>query len=229
MGSSQTSSVGSETIARAIDTRCCWPPDSSVGLWLARSARPTSSSAMAARFLRSRRRELGQQQRQFDVALRRQHRHQVVELEHEADLRGAPLGERAGAELVDALAAHRDAAAGGRVEAADQVEQASSCRSPTAPSARGTRPARRRGRCGAAPRPSACRARRSSRRRGSRSSLVISLSLLQVVRSAVARQCVLDPRRAVLQRRPAATAPRGRRRKRRRESACSAPTSGAPA
>ena len=32
MGSSQTSSVGSETIARAIETRCCWPPESSVGL-----------------------------------------------------------------------------------------------------------------------------------------------------------------------------------------------------
>mmetsp|Transcript_44842 Transcript_44842/g.105634 ORF Transcript_44842/g.105634 Transcript_44842/m.105634 type:complete len:357 (+) Transcript_44842:977-2047(+) len=53
VGSSQTSSIGSLTMARAMDTRCCWPPDSSVGLCAARSARPTSCSAMAARFLRS--------------------------------------------------------------------------------------------------------------------------------------------------------------------------------
>src|SRR3546814_5700247 len=32
-----------------------------------------------------RRAQVGQQQRQFDVALRGEHRHQVVELEHEAD------------------------------------------------------------------------------------------------------------------------------------------------
>ena len=123
MGSSQTRSVGSETIARAIETRCCWPPESSVGLCAARSARPTSCSAIAARFLRSRRRQLGQQQRQLDVLLRREHRHQVVELEDEADLGGAPLGERAAAELVEPLAADRDAAARGHVEAADEVEQ----------------------------------------------------------------------------------------------------------
>ena len=53
VGSSQTISVGSETIARAIETRCCWPPESSVGLCAARSARPTSCSAIAARFFRS--------------------------------------------------------------------------------------------------------------------------------------------------------------------------------
>src|SRR5438094_599463 len=48
VGSSQTSSVGSETIARAIATRCSWPPDSSLGLCAARSRRPTSVSAISA-------------------------------------------------------------------------------------------------------------------------------------------------------------------------------------
>src|SRR5574337_1234842 len=52
VGSSHTSTVGSDTIARAIATRCCWPPESSPGLWLARSARPTSCNAMEAFFLR---------------------------------------------------------------------------------------------------------------------------------------------------------------------------------
>ena len=33
VGSSQTRSVGSDTMARAMATRCSWPPDSSLGLW----------------------------------------------------------------------------------------------------------------------------------------------------------------------------------------------------
>src|SRR3546814_14737217 len=37
--------------------------------------------------------ELGQQQRQFDIGLRAEHRHQVVELEDEADVACAPAGE----------------------------------------------------------------------------------------------------------------------------------------
>src|SRR6266850_2984826 len=48
VGSSQTRSVGSETMARAMATRCSWPPESSLGLCLARSRRPTSVSAISA-------------------------------------------------------------------------------------------------------------------------------------------------------------------------------------
>ena len=43
-------------------------------------------------------RELGEQQRQLDVAPRGEHRQQVVELKHEADMARAPLGERTLAE-----------------------------------------------------------------------------------------------------------------------------------
>ena len=35
--------------ARAIATRCCWPPDSSLGRWAARSASPTAARAARAR------------------------------------------------------------------------------------------------------------------------------------------------------------------------------------
>src|SRR5690606_22475892 len=66
---------------------------------------------------------LAQQQRQLDVLLRAQHRQQVVELEDEADVLGAPARQFAGLELVDALAVDADAAGGGRVQAADQVQQ----------------------------------------------------------------------------------------------------------
>ncbi len=64
-----------------------------------------------------------QQQRQFDVAFGGEHRHQVVELEHEADIARAPFRQLPGRELVDAAAADQDLARGGLVEAADQVQQ----------------------------------------------------------------------------------------------------------
>ena len=39
--------------------------------------------------------KMRQQQRQFHVALRRQHRHQIVKLEDESDMPRTPRGERA--------------------------------------------------------------------------------------------------------------------------------------
>jgi hypothetical protein len=113
---------GSETSARAIATRCCWPPDSSLGLWPARSDRPTSCSAMRARGALGAA-QRGQQQRQLDVLLRRQHRHQVVALEDEADVLGAPGGQRVRCPARRCAGRRRELAGAGRVEAADQVEQ----------------------------------------------------------------------------------------------------------
>ena len=53
VGSSARSRSGSVTSARAIATRCCWPPESSIGRWSARSASPTRSSAARARCRRT--------------------------------------------------------------------------------------------------------------------------------------------------------------------------------
>ena len=47
--------VGSVTMARAIATRCSWPPESWRGKWFCRSAMPTISSASDVRRRRSRR------------------------------------------------------------------------------------------------------------------------------------------------------------------------------
>src|SRR5581483_59313 len=44
VGSSAKTTVGCATSARAIATRCCWPPESSAGRWWRRSLRPTRSS-----------------------------------------------------------------------------------------------------------------------------------------------------------------------------------------
>jgi hypothetical protein len=59
--------------------------------------------------------------RHLHVLGRREHRHEVVELEDEPDRRGAVL--RGVAELVDPLAADPDLARVGPVESADEVEQ----------------------------------------------------------------------------------------------------------
>ena len=49
-GSSARITAGRLTKARATATRCFSPPESSLGLWRARSARPMKSSSSSARF-----------------------------------------------------------------------------------------------------------------------------------------------------------------------------------
>ena len=56
-------------------------------------------------------RQIGQDQRQLHVFEGRQHRDQVVELEDEADMRGAPGGQLRFGEGRDVDAAHADRAA----------------------------------------------------------------------------------------------------------------------
>ena len=72
-------------------TRCCWPPDSSAGRWRRRSARPTEAitSSSQARVGAACRR-CG---REDDVLLGRERRQEVEELEDEADVAAAELGE----------------------------------------------------------------------------------------------------------------------------------------
>ena len=67
--------------------------------------------------------QVRQQQRQFHVALRREHREQVVKLEDEADVPRAPRGQLAVGQFVNALARDAHRAAGGAVQPADQVQQ----------------------------------------------------------------------------------------------------------
>ena len=86
VGSSNSMTRGSSAIARAMATRCCWPPDSSAGRWSARSASPTRSSAArpsasaSARVLPATLRSAS-----VDVAERRHVRIEVERLEHHAD------------------------------------------------------------------------------------------------------------------------------------------------
>ena len=47
VGSSANTTAGREISARAIATRCCWPPDSSAGRCVSRSPRPTASTSVS--------------------------------------------------------------------------------------------------------------------------------------------------------------------------------------
>ena len=121
VGSSASSSSGSVTMARAIATRCCWPPDSSAGVWCSRPARPTRCRACTAVSRRSRRGHAAVDERQFDVLDRRGAGEQIVALEHEAEVvapeqRALIAGQPGDIDAVETVAA------GGRpVEAADDV------------------------------------------------------------------------------------------------------------
>ena len=83
VGSSASTTAGSATRARAIATRCCWPPDSSPGRWPARSPSPTRSSRRAPG--RGPRRRPASRSGRRDVLLGGQVGQQVEALEHEAD------------------------------------------------------------------------------------------------------------------------------------------------
>ena len=124
VGSSATTISGSVTIARAIATRCCSPPESSPGMCVARSPSPTTRSARRGALAPLVLAELGEQQRQLDVLARGEHRDQVEELEHEADVLGAEARELVLGQLVQHAARDRRRwPSFGAVESREQVEQ----------------------------------------------------------------------------------------------------------
>ena len=119
VGSSARIIAGLVTSARAIATRCCWPPESSLGMCPARAASPTCASAARAR---ARAVALAAvHQRQLDVALRAGAGEQVERLEHEADLAVADRRELVVGQVDDVLAVEPVAAAGRVVQAAEDV------------------------------------------------------------------------------------------------------------
>ena len=83
--------------------------------------------------------QVGEQKRQFDIGGRRQHRHQVVELEDKADMARPPFGKLAAGQGLQMLAAHDDLARGDGDPGRRPGSGWWSCPSPTVPSARRTR------------------------------------------------------------------------------------------
>ena len=133
---------GSLTSARAIATRCCWPPESCVGLVVAR-ARPgrRASSGSCARL-----RSLARRRRRRPAAARRSRARGVRGSRLNSGTRSRCCGcgarrarRRPAARHV--LAVEQVLAARRPVEAAEDVHAASTCPSPTGPSPRRTRPA----------------------------------------------------------------------------------------
>ena len=84
VGSSANSTDGLEIRARAIETRCCWPPESSRGAVLAAVVDPDRLEQLLEPLVLGL--LAGDRERQDDVLLRGQHRQQVEELEDEADV-----------------------------------------------------------------------------------------------------------------------------------------------
>ena len=122
VGSSARNRIGSLTSARAIATRCCWPPESWAGRWCARSPRPTSASfARAVR--RVSRRAVAVDERQLHVGDRAHPGQQVELLEDEADLRVPDPSQRVVVELRDVASFQEVAARRRGVEASQDAHE----------------------------------------------------------------------------------------------------------
>ncbi len=104
VGSSARRTAGSLMSARAMATRCCWPPESSFGLWSVRSPKPTSSSAATARARALACADARVKERKRDVLNRIRTGEQVEALEHEAEFAQADLRERVVVEIRNVLA-----------------------------------------------------------------------------------------------------------------------------
>jgi hypothetical protein len=67
--------------------------------------------------------QAGQQQRHFHVGFGAQHRQQVIKLENETDVSGAPVRQAAARQLIDTIAGDQHLAAGGLIQPGHQIQQ----------------------------------------------------------------------------------------------------------
>ncbi len=116
-GSSISTSGGSTTMARAMATRCCWPPESWPGSLSAWLCSRTSASASSTRLSISALGSAAHLQAEADIAAHVHVREQRVVLEHHAE---AALF---GPQRVDPLLVEPDAAAGRRQQPGDAVQR----------------------------------------------------------------------------------------------------------
>ena len=121
VGSSAKMISGWLASARATATRCCWPPESSLGRCWSRSLQTDGVDHLVEPLLVGL--ATGQRHRQGDVLQRCQCRDQVERLEDEADLVPPQHRELAIVELRQVGVTDEDAAPRQRVEAGDDVHQ----------------------------------------------------------------------------------------------------------
>ena len=121
VGSSAKTTSGLAMSARAIATRCCWPPDSSDGPVREPLTEPEGGHEGVEPLAVHRR--AGQLERQQDVLLGGEHRQQVEALEDEPDAVAAQPGQRAVVERGDLRGAEPGGARRGLVEAREHVHQ----------------------------------------------------------------------------------------------------------
>ena len=149
VGSSAKITSGLLTRARATATRCCWPPESSLGRWLTRSARWTVSMTWASHSGSGLRPARASGSVMFSSAGERGH--EVVGLEDEADLVAPHQRELLLVHRADLVVAEEHLARRDPVEAGEAVQQRRLARARRAHdrgelAACGTRPRRRRAR-----------------------------------------------------------------------------------
>src|SRR6266566_4110552 len=123
VGSSASSTVGCLTRARAMATRCCWPPDSSEGRCRARSPEAHVGQRAERALLPFDGGHPEGDEGCLDVLLGGQGGDEVEGLEDEADRGGADPGQLAFPQPGQILAAEYDRARSRPVERAEDLQQ----------------------------------------------------------------------------------------------------------
>ena len=124
VGSSHSRIGGSLTSARAMATRCCWPPESWFGRWSTRLPRPTRAEQLERPPLPPPRGQLRlYRSGVLDIFQGGRPRQQVEVLEDEADAPVADLGQLVRVQPRHLLAGQAVTAVGGAVEAAQGVHE----------------------------------------------------------------------------------------------------------
>ena len=123
VGSSASRISGRLTSARAIATRCCWPPESCVGRLCSRPVSPTEASARMRQAVRIRRIFVFVKQREFHIFQRVHAGKQVEVLKNEADLLVADFSELVAIEAFHGNASEQIASRGRPVQAAQKIHE----------------------------------------------------------------------------------------------------------
>ena len=122
VGSSASTTAGRAAIARAMATRCCWPPESSDGPPVLHAREPYLGQQLHHPLAALRLADSLDRHHYFGVLIGAEYREQVVGLEHEADAVAPQVAQLLAAERPEVGALEPDGARRGRVEGADQVE-----------------------------------------------------------------------------------------------------------
>ncbi len=123
VGSSARTTAGLAAMARAMATRCCWPPESSEGRRSSIPSSPTSAKQLADTLSPFLVVQALHPHDDLGVFVGGEHRHEVIGLEYESDPVASDLAELLSAESAQVFPLENHATRSRFIESTDEVQQ----------------------------------------------------------------------------------------------------------